>query len=259
MPIWIPLAIAAGVQTAANIVSNKRAQRVQAENVNRTIAANKEQAEKAYKLEQENIKLQNEYNSPASQMARFTEAGLSKNLVYQQGTPGNQSQIARYNAPNLSYNYIPGFKGESLSPLTQLPGQVASINNLISQGKILQAEGKIKTAISKYADTLAEMEVETKFNESEALKMKRIWSDQEFQSFFYKKDNMWYLKPEASETFVNNLAAKWLIPPTELEKTQANIKATQAATKLQEQILKLQSGALPWLNPLIQFLRLLDR
>ena len=37
---------------------------------------------------------ENLYNSPASQMDRWKEAGLSTNLMYGQGTPGNASQPA---------------------------------------------------------------------------------------------------------------------------------------------------------------------
>lgn len=36
---------------------------------------------------------QNEYNSPASQMQRYQEARLNPNLVYGQGTPGNQPSV----------------------------------------------------------------------------------------------------------------------------------------------------------------------
>lgn len=42
-------------------------------------------------------RFQNEYNSPASQMARFKEAGLNPNLVYTQGNSGNMSPITPTN------------------------------------------------------------------------------------------------------------------------------------------------------------------
>lgn len=42
------------------------------------------------------MKYQLEYNSPASQMKRFEEAGLNPNLVYGQGTPGNLDSPPRY-------------------------------------------------------------------------------------------------------------------------------------------------------------------
>lgn len=43
------------------------------------------------KLAIQNWKMQNEYNSPKNQMARFAEAGLNPNLIYGSGNPGNAS------------------------------------------------------------------------------------------------------------------------------------------------------------------------
>lgn len=48
---------------------------------------------------------QNEYNSPAAQMKRFSEAGLNPNLIYGQGNAGNASsapEMVTPNAPELS-------------------------------------------------------------------------------------------------------------------------------------------------------------
>lgn len=41
----------------------------------------------------ENWKMQNEYNSPAAQMARYQEAGLNPNLMYGQGNNGNAGSV----------------------------------------------------------------------------------------------------------------------------------------------------------------------
>jgi len=38
----------------------------------------------------------NDYNSPVNQMGRFQQAGLNPNLIYGQGSPGNQSQALSY-------------------------------------------------------------------------------------------------------------------------------------------------------------------
>lgn len=47
------------------------------------------------------IQEQNEYNSPVSQMARYKEAGLNPNLIYGQIEEGNQSETAKYSAPEV--------------------------------------------------------------------------------------------------------------------------------------------------------------
>ena len=48
------------------------------------------------------IREQNEYNSPKQQMARFTEAGLSPNLIYGQMSNPNQTQPVQKSAPDFT-------------------------------------------------------------------------------------------------------------------------------------------------------------
>lgn len=43
----------------------------------------------------------NQYNSPQAQMARYGAAGLNPNLIYGQGTPGNQPSAVPYTAPTV--------------------------------------------------------------------------------------------------------------------------------------------------------------
>ena len=47
------------------------------------------------------IKEQNEYNSPAAQMARYKEAGLNPNLMFGGIGSGQQSEIAKYQMPQI--------------------------------------------------------------------------------------------------------------------------------------------------------------
>lgn len=63
--------------------------------------ANMNLAKYSYEQQKKMIQEQNEYNSPAAQMQRYQDAGLNPNLIYSQGTPGNQSQVASYNAPQI--------------------------------------------------------------------------------------------------------------------------------------------------------------
>lgn len=57
---------------------------------------NQRAAQQNFELSQEAIRRQNEYNSPLKQMERFKAAGLNPALMYGQGTPGNQSNVAQY-------------------------------------------------------------------------------------------------------------------------------------------------------------------
>lgn len=78
-------------------------------NTNKTIRANKQMAAYQYSKDLEMWNRQNEYNSPEAQQLRLSKAGLNPNLVYGNGTvTGNvSSQMPKYNAPTLEYNYHP--------------------------------------------------------------------------------------------------------------------------------------------------------
>lgn len=95
MPAWfIPPLLAAGTSAGLQLMSG---------------AANKRAVKEQAKWNQKFIDQQNEYNTPANQMARFMDAGLNPHLVYGQGSPGNQSSpnhMERAPIPDLS-NVIP--------------------------------------------------------------------------------------------------------------------------------------------------------
>lgn len=93
-----------------------------------------ELARYSYDRQMEAIREQNEYNSPANQMARYQEAGLNPNLIYSQGNSGNQSGIAEYQAPNIE------------APQISSHGVTAAMDalKLSMQMRQLQADLKIK-------------------------------------------------------------------------------------------------------------------
>lgn len=75
---------------------------------NRKIAEFQAEANERY------LRQQLEYDKPINQMARFQEAGLNPNLIYSQGSAGNQSTPLRY----------PDFQGMNLESLGQLMNTV---------------------------------------------------------------------------------------------------------------------------------------
>lgn len=89
--------IKAGVKTVGTLF-DKYTGAYQADQANKQ---SKELAMYGFDQEKQMIKEQNEYNSPMNQMKRYTDAGLNPNLIYGQGTPGNQATIAKYNAPDI--------------------------------------------------------------------------------------------------------------------------------------------------------------
>lgn len=74
-------------------------------NTDQTIEANKKMSEYAYSKDLQMWNMQNQYNSPTAQMQRFKDAGLNPNLIYGQGSPGNATQLPKYQAPRSEYNY----------------------------------------------------------------------------------------------------------------------------------------------------------
>lgn len=79
-------AIIAGVVALASAVIGG----VQQHRSNKKLAAFQADANEKYQAQQ------NEYNAPVNQMARFQQAGLNPNLIYGQGSPGNQTAAVQY-------------------------------------------------------------------------------------------------------------------------------------------------------------------
>lgn len=80
----IPLIAAAATAIGGAVTARKQAKE------------NRKLAEYQNDANQKLLQQQLEYDKPANQMLRFQEAGLNPNLVYGQGTPGNQSTPLRY-------------------------------------------------------------------------------------------------------------------------------------------------------------------
>jgi hypothetical protein len=60
--------------------------------------SNKKLAQYSFNKNVEMWKMQNAYNSPKQQMARYNEAGLNPNLMYGKGTSGNAQTMPQYQA-----------------------------------------------------------------------------------------------------------------------------------------------------------------
>lgn len=100
---WAPI-IGGALSLGGSIYSSLSNRAQSLRNVRDTNAANRELAEYSYGQEREMIREMNEYNTPEEQMKRYRRAGLNPNLIYSQGKPGQQTQIAKYNAPKMDYS-----------------------------------------------------------------------------------------------------------------------------------------------------------
>lgn len=90
--------------------------------------------------------MQNQYNSPKEQMARFKEAGLNPNLIYGQMS---NSPVVRSSSPQ-SYNPtapqvdLTRPAGMALDAYYDTQLKAAQINNLKEQNELLKQDGLIK-------------------------------------------------------------------------------------------------------------------
>lgn len=104
--------------------------------------------------------LMNEYNSPAEQMKRFTEAGLNPNLVYSQGSSGNASSAAGYNAMQADIHPQKD-RALQIQQASEVVGMISNmaqnISSLIDQGLDVQLkrneliQSNFDTAVLKHA------------------------------------------------------------------------------------------------------------
>lgn len=83
-PLLIPL-IAAGASIAGGIIG-----------ANKQKKANQSLAEFQAIQNRNYMNEMNAYNTPKAQMARYQDAGLNPNLIYGQGSPGNQNSTLTY-------------------------------------------------------------------------------------------------------------------------------------------------------------------
>lgn len=128
--------IAGGAALASSILAARSAKR----NTDKQNEANKEMAKYQYSQDLEMWNKGNKYNDPLAQMERLKGAGLNPNIVYGSGSAaGNTAtQLPKYNAPTMSYNYRP-----AVDPLTML-GAYQDFRIKQAQTKSMEADAMFK-------------------------------------------------------------------------------------------------------------------
>lgn len=101
----------------AAIYDSYQSSKTARENTDKTIAANKAEAELAYQRQVEMWHMQNAYNSPAEQMKRFGAAGLNPHLIYGQGSSGNASSAPAYHPADMQHRYQAAPYGAAVSSM----------------------------------------------------------------------------------------------------------------------------------------------
>lgn len=125
--------IGLGSQFALNTASGLINQAFAKRNARIQAKYNKELMQYQNELQQQNIDKQNLYNSPAQQMQRYQDAGLNPNLIYGQGSNGNQSSVPSVNspAPASFQNTDGGFS--QLNQYLDLVGKFAQVQKTINE------------------------------------------------------------------------------------------------------------------------------
>jgi hypothetical protein len=137
MPLPLVPLIAAGAGLAGSGINAYS----QGRQNKKTIKANKEMAQFAYKKDLEMWQRNNEYNRPEAQMERLRQAGLNPNLVYGNGSVvGNTSgQMPKYNAPRIDYNHQPFDPTPAIGNFIDAQLKEAQIDNLKANAQNVEA------------------------------------------------------------------------------------------------------------------------
>lgn len=109
---------------------------------------NRELAEYQADANERYLNQQLQYNDPASQMNRFREAGLNPNLVYGQGTPGNQSAPLTYpdvQPANMDIGFGQAVQAYNQSAMTQ--SQTSAIDAKTRQTYVMTAINKLQQRV----------------------------------------------------------------------------------------------------------------
>lgn len=134
-------------------------------NTNKTNKANAELAKYSYSKDLEMWNRQNEYNSPSSQMERYTNAGLNPNLIYGTGSAsaGNASTMPKYQAPSMAYRYEAPNPMVMLSAWTDLKVKNAEISriNENTESARLQNQLALATMLEKIQQSKLKTGIDT--------------------------------------------------------------------------------------------------
>lgn len=144
------MAISGGVGGTSDFLNAYFARKQSAENVDKTIKANKELAQYQYQQEMSQLNYMNEYNRPVNQKQRLVEAGLNPALMYK-GAPQNvQTQMAKYQRPDVNYESVRPI--EVPNPLSKIQEyfdvrvKQAQSNNLLAQKENIEMDTLLKAA-----------------------------------------------------------------------------------------------------------------
>lgn len=199
MPFPI-IPILAGLSFAGSMFNAVADRKQSKSNTTRTIDANKEMAQYQYQQEMEQLKYMNEYNAPINQRKRLEEANLNPALMYKSAPQNVQTQMAKYQRPDLEYNTQALNMPNPLSVLSEFSDikiKHAQTNNLLAQNENIYADTALKAAtkglqIAQGAKTRAEAEIAETMKEysMDIIRSRADKAKQEYATEVYKTENL---------------------------------------------------------------------
>lgn len=140
---WVIPAIIGVASIVANAIGQRRAEK-RYDKKQMELAKFQADTQEAY------LDKQLDYNSPESQMKRFSDAGLNPHLVYGQGNPGNQSEPLK--APPVShanYQNVLGGIAQTLNQTSLTASQVAATDAKTRQTTVLTELNQLQAEVIK--------------------------------------------------------------------------------------------------------------
>lgn len=217
--------------------------KVASDNTDKTIRANQQQAQYAYSQDLAAWNRQNAYNTPAAQMQRLKDAGLNPNLIYGNGSAatGQATQMPKYNAPTLQYNYKPLVDlPQMLSAYQDMQMRQAQVDNVRAQTENVRSrtlnEAKrnfLLDAQGRRADTAANFDSMSFSNRSDIL------SEQARRSGL-ETDKLWQqLKLMDQQQLLNSL---------EQSQREQNLTTTDLEQERKRAQLIFEQGKAEWMR-----------
>lgn len=102
---------------------------------------------KANQMNIANWEMQNAYNTPEAQMARYAAAGLNPNLIYsQQNTAGSIASVS----PAMAGGEVLSKAAQTIASFYSIAGMIANVKNLQQQNMNLKSQDSLLGAQADY-------------------------------------------------------------------------------------------------------------
>ena len=137
-----PYTAGSAIQSGAGLIQSIIQGAQTRKNLRQQAQHNRELARFQYQQDLDMWNRMNQYNSPAAQMARFKEAGLSPHLIYGRGSSGNAQTMPKYQ--QQAVDYMQQGPRVDVKPLANVLSQYYSLKH--QKAKVDQEEARAKEA-----------------------------------------------------------------------------------------------------------------